>query len=154
MRLVLGLMIALSLFLTTPADLTDPDGLLWILLGIAAWEIPALWEVMLDLPGGRTIAAVALASGLVIGGGSLIAGQNFWSAPLQWYSYAWLTVVLGIQSISFVVAAAIATPGCEWRALPHLIARLRGDRVIPFAACQLHIERLDRASRWRSPADS
>lgn len=150
-RFGLGLAIALSLLLTPPVELTDPDGLFWMLLAIAIWEIPGLWETALDLAAGRTVAAVAVTGGLVIGVGSLLAGNEFWSAPLQWYSYAWMTLVLGIQSISFAVAAVIATPGCEWRALPHLIARLRGDRVTPFAACQLHIERLDRASRSRGP---
>lgn len=147
----MGLGIAFSLLLTPPGDLTDPDGLLWALLGIAIWEVPALWETMLDLPAGRTVAAVAVVSGLVIGVASLLAGNDFWSTPLQWYAYVWLAAVLGIQSVSFVVAAAIATPGCEWRALPHLVARLRGETVIPFAACQLHLERLDRTSPSRRP---
>jgi hypothetical protein len=39
--------------------------------------------------------------------------------------FVWLLYTLGHLGVSFVLAAVIATPGCEMRSLPQLGAKLR-----------------------------
>ena len=61
------------------------------------------------------VAAVASVASMLLNGEPL-------ATPLGWLVVAWLSYVYGHLALSFVLAAFLATPGCEMRALPHLWA--------------------------------
>lgn len=62
-------------------------------------------------------AAVSVAS-------MLLNGEPF-ATPLGWFVVVWLLYVYGHLALSFVLAAVLATPGCEMRAPPHLWAIIK-----------------------------
>jgi hypothetical protein len=62
---------------------------------------------------------------------------------LGWLVYVLIVTVDGLLALSFLLAAALRTPGCEWRALPHLRARLSGEKTA-FHPCAIYLHRLDR----------
>ena len=53
---------------------------------------------------------------------SYFAYETFLGPPLAWFMIAWLVYVYAHLAISFFLSAILATPGCEMRALPHLLA--------------------------------
>ncbi len=61
-------------------------------------------------------------------GGSISYTMNgtVWSSPLNWIVWAWLTYEFAHLTLSFVLAAVLATPGCEMRAVPHLLSMIQG----------------------------
>lgn len=61
---------------------------------------------------------------------------------LGWFMYMVVVVVIGLMALSFYLAALLRTPGCEWRAIPHLIAKARGVET-KFHACSIYLHRLD-----------
>lgn len=151
MRVGIGLGMAVLLLLTPPVEMPDPDGLFWILLAVAVWETAGLWQTLLGLRKGWVATGVLALVGVVLALIGTVVGSPFWSAALQMFAYTWMAGVLGLQAVSFLVAGVISTPGCEWRAIPHLIAILRG-RQVRFASCSLHLESLDRNEAPRDPA--
>ena len=60
--------------------------------------------------------------------GSFAAYGIVWGPPLAWFIMAWVSYLYTHLAISFFLSAVLATPGCEMRALPHLIAKL-GNRA-------------------------
>lgn len=68
---------------------------------------------------GVTLIAFAAISALVTGtADGLVLG-----VPLN----LWLIYFYGHLGVSFVLAAVLATPGCEMRAIPELLGRVRGE---------------------------
>jgi hypothetical protein len=55
-----------------------------------------------------------------------------------------LLVFFGVLSVSFPVAIAMRTPGCELNALPRLVARLRGRADAETRRCLLGVDLLDK----------
>lgn len=51
---------------------------------------------------------------------------TWWSPTLGHFAWLFVLYTFGHLGLSFVLAAAIATPGCEMRALPHLWTLLAG----------------------------
>lgn len=49
-----------------------------------------------------------------------------WTPLLAWFLVGWLLYVYTHLGASFVLSALLATPGCEMRAIPHLLGVLRG----------------------------
>ena len=57
--------------------------------------------------------------------------------------WLWLVYFYSHLGVSFVLAAAIATPGCEMRAIPELIGRLTGRRTEEHHCPASFITRID-----------
>lgn len=57
--------------------------------------------------------------------------------------WLWLAYFYGHLGVSFLLAAAIATPGCEMRAIPDLYGRLTGRRVKEHHCPASFITRID-----------
>ncbi|MGH9251055.1 MAG: hypothetical protein ACRD0W_16260, partial [Acidimicrobiales bacterium] len=58
--------------------------------------------------------------------------------------YAGDIVVFGALSVSFPVAIAARTPGCEFNAMPRLVARVRGAPDEETRRCILGVDLLDK----------
>lgn len=54
----------------------------------------------------------------------------FWAPPLGLLLWIVTVYTLGHLGVSFLLAVFLATPGCEMRAIPDLIGRLRGRKAL------------------------
>ena len=90
---------------------------------------------------------VFLAGAVVLGSVGYLAAGEVWTAALAAWVYAGDLLVFGALSVSFPVAIATRTPGCELNALPRLVARLRGTADEETRRCLLGVDLLDRQPR-------
>lgn len=51
---------------------------------------------------------------------------NWFGPPLAWAFLAWMAYTYAHLGLSFLLSAVAATPGCEMRAIPHVLGRLTG----------------------------
>ncbi len=127
-----------------------PDQLFfWLLMAFFFWILPHVvnigfgtsWRRGPQVVVGGVSAAVA-AFGLVVHGSA-------WTEALGWVLLVWLLYESLHLGASFVLAAALATPGCEMRALPELWSRVRG-RASAEHYCPGFLDGLDRWERSRA----
>jgi hypothetical protein len=90
---------------------------------------------------------VFLAGAAALGSVGYLASGEVWTAALAAWVYAGDLLVFGALSVSFPVAIAMRTPGCELNALPRLVARLRGTADAETRRCLLGVDLLDRQQR-------
>ena len=78
----------------------------------------------------RRLPLVAIVALFVLAGlvGWMRTGA-FWSPILGGVVLVWLIYIYAHLGLSFILAAVLATPGCEMRAVPHLWALLRGRQT-------------------------
>jgi hypothetical protein len=96
---------------------------------------------------------VFLAGAAAIGSASHLAAGQLWTTALAAWVYAGDLLVFGALSVSFPVAIATRTPGCELNAIPRLVARLRGTTDKQTRRCLLGVDLLDKHQlrlRWRA----
>jgi hypothetical protein len=87
---------------------------------------------------------VFLAGAAAIGSASYLASGEIWTTALAAWVYAGDLLVFAALSVSFPVAIATRTPGCEFNALPRLVARLRGTADAETRRCLLGVDLLDK----------
>ena len=87
---------------------------------------------------------VFLAGAAAIGSASYLTSGEIWTTALAAWVYAGDLLVFGALSVSFPVAIATRTPGCELNALPRLVARLRGRADAETRRCLLGVDLLDK----------
>jgi hypothetical protein len=90
---------------------------------------------------------VFLAGAVVLGAAGYLAAGELWTTALAAWVYAGDLLVFAALSVSFPVAIATRTPGCELNALPRLVARLRGTADTETRRCLLGVDLLDRPPR-------
>ena len=66
--------------------------------------------------------------------------------------FAWLAYFYGHLGISFVLAAVLATPGCEMRAIPELVGRITGHAAAEHHCPASFIAKIDAWERRRATA--
>lgn len=79
-----------------------------------------------------------------IGAASHLAAGEIWTIALAAWVYAGDLLVFGALTVSFPVALATRTPGCELNAIPTLVARRRGTTDEETRRCILGVDLLDR----------
>lgn len=96
---------------------------------IAFWLLPDVVNIGFNIRWGRRsqqlflwLAAMAIVADLIFFGA-------LWAPPLGWLVLIMSVFTLVYLGGSHVLAALIGTPGCEMRAIPHLLAKLRGESV-------------------------
>jgi hypothetical protein len=87
---------------------------------------------------------VFLAGAVVLGSVGYLAAGEVWTTALAAWVYAGDLLVFGALTVSFLVAIATRTPGCELNAIPRLVARLRGTTDAETRRCILGVDLLDR----------
>ena len=98
----------------------------WLTVGIGLWLFPYVINIgfTVNLRGWpRALAAVIMFG--TVGLGFAITGAT-WSAIAAVVFALWIGYTFGHLGVSFLLASALATPGCEMRAIPHLSAMLSG----------------------------
>jgi hypothetical protein len=119
-----------------------------VLIGIAftLWLVPDVVNIGwgTNWKAWPRYAAAGILIVWVIGGGLL--GGSWWSPGLGRFAWLLCLYTFGHLGLSFVLAAAIATPGCEMRAIPHLWTLVTG-RATKEHFCPAFLARLD---AWES----
>lgn len=125
-RLLLGAYLSFHAWqVLTVTDVGDVDHpMMWVSVIVALWLLPPVVNIGFGVDGKRHHQRALIVLGV------LAAGTGWWlygtplSLPTWWWMkgialYTWTHL-----GLSFVFAAILATPGCEMRAIPDLIARL------------------------------
>ena len=124
------------------SDLSNPT--FWAFAALLLWLFPTVvnigfgltWSHWLPRTGVIAAAVITSAIGLAASGGS--AGPATW-----WFVRLWMIYVAGHLGFSFVLAAVLGTPGCEMRAIPHLVGLITGRRRAEHD-CPAFLDNLDR----------
>lgn len=141
-RLLLGVGTASMLLLTSPTELNHPDGLFWFLALYAFLSLPDVFDVLLSRRLRVNSQLLFLALVAIATAANLIMYKQIWAPILAILVYGMIVVVIGALTISFLLAALLRTPGCEWRAIPHLLARLKGQDIVGHP-CSIYLHKLD-----------
>ena len=115
------------------------------------WLLPYVFNLTFRRRWGPWPTVVFVLGGAALGlAGYLVSGE-FWNVVLAGWVYAGDLLVMAALAVSFPVAVATRSPGCELGAIPWLISRRRGRTYeTPRPGCAVGLERLDRwEARWR-----
>jgi hypothetical protein len=145
-RLTMGALCLYLVWVTmATADVGDIDNLgilFWFAFGI--WVLPALVNIGLGRKWGMwppRIVGMALAVGAALVG--YVSYGAVLSEPLWWVIKVGIIYIFGHLGVSFVLASILATPGCEMRAIPHLVGTISG-RASKEHYCPGFIDNVDR----------
>jgi hypothetical protein len=115
------------------------------------WMLPYVFNFTFRRRWGPWPTVVFVVSGAVLGvAGYLVTGE-FWNPVVATWVYAGDLLVLAALAVSFPVAVATRSPGCELGAIPWLIARRRGGTYEPpRLSCVVGLDHFDRReATWR-----
>ena len=98
----------------------------WLAVAIAFYAFPYVVNIGFTRSWGRKPQYMILVATALAAGWSLVQYGSLWAPPLGALLLVWLLYVFGHLGVSLVLASAIATPGCEMRAIPHLWTLLTG----------------------------
>lgn len=105
---------------------TVPTAILfWIAVGIGILNFNHVVNLGLGKSWGRRPQFVVLAGTAVATLLDLIFYGAWWAPPLGLFTWGWLLLMFIPLGIAFLLAAVLATPGCEMRSYNHLISRLQ-----------------------------
>ena len=119
---------------------------------LTLWLLPYVFNVTFRPRWGPWPSIVFVAAGATIGlAGYLVSGE-FWNPVVAGWVYAGDLLVMAALAVSFPLATATRSPGCELGAIPWLIARRRGKiDAWPRPGRVVGLDYLDRwEASWRS----
>jgi hypothetical protein len=122
-------------------DLIESD--FWFITVFTLCLLPDVFNIGLRRHWGVWPLVVFLAGAAAIGSVGDLAAREFWTTALAAWVYAGDLLVFTALSVSFPVAIATRTPGCELNAVPRLVARLRGMADVETRRCILGVDLLD-----------
>jgi hypothetical protein len=122
-------------------DLIESD--FWFITLLTLCLLPDVFNIGLRRRWGLWPLVVFLAGAAAIGLVGYLAASEFWTTALAAWVYAGDLLVFAALSVSFPVAMATRTPGCELNAVPRLVARLRGTADAETRRCILGVDLLD-----------
>jgi hypothetical protein len=148
-RVVLGAVVVYALVeLVTKWDVFRDQDLIesdfWFITLFTLCLLPDVFNIGLRRRWGVWPLVVFLAGAAAIGSVGYLASGEVWTTALAVWVYASDLLVFAALSVSFPVAIATRTPGCEFNAMPRLIARLRGTADEETRRCLLGVDLLDK----------
>lgn len=106
-----------------------PDQLFfWAVVALFFWILPHVVNLGFGRSWGHRPQLVLAAALAVVAAVGLATRGAAWTPALGWAILLWLLYESFHLGTSFVLSAAIGTPGCEMRAIPDLWSRLSGKR--------------------------
>ena len=124
----------------------------WVFTAFALWVTPAVVNIGFAKNWRRKPQLFLLAGAALAIVADLAFYGSWWGPPLGLLVWTWLLYFCAHLGVSFVLAAFIATPGCEMRALPHLWMLITG-RATQEHYCPGFLDSLDRWElRWSARA--
>jgi hypothetical protein len=112
--------------------------------------LPYLFDLTFRRRWGLWPAIVFVAGGAALGLAGWMVSGEFWNLVLAGWVYAGDLLVFAALAISFPVAIATRSPGCELGAIPWILARRRGATYeVLRPGCAVGLDYLDRwEARW------
>ena len=123
------------------SDLNNPS--LWLLIGLGLLLITYVVNIGFGVSIGswpRYLSVGLFAIAAVI---SFLIQDTILGTPLWLTTTSWLIYVYGHLGLSFLLAAILATPGCEMRAIPQLFG-MAMSRDVTEHYCPAFIDNVDR----------
>jgi hypothetical protein len=156
-RVVLGVAAVYALVeLVTKWDIFRDQNLIesdfWFVTVFTLCLVADVFNIGLRRRWGVWPIVVFLAGAAALGSASYLAAGEVWTTALAAWVYAGDLLVFGALSVSFPVAIATRTPGCEFNALPRLVARLRGTADEETRRCLLGVDLFDKQPMRRRGA--
>ena len=102
---------------------------LWIGAALAFLVFPYVVSIGFRRDWGRWPQAAILLMAMAASGASLFIYGSVWGPPVAWLVVLWLVYVYGHLGLCFALSGLFATPGCEMRAIPHLIGQIFKQEV-------------------------
>ena len=150
-RFLLGILILKLvyewLFIIDSSGYTQPFILLWIVVSVAL--IPYVVNIGFGIKSGAMARYTLVSTWIVTGIMGFIAEGIVRSEFLWTVIKITQIYVYGHLGISFLLSAILSTPGCEMRAIPHLLGKVSG-RGSQEHYCPGFIDNIDRWERERS----
>lgn len=132
-RLALGSALLLSAYSAAhrisagiPVSSSASDPFYWLAAALSLYFLRDVIDGGFGRSWGRWAQVAVLVLGVAAAGVDVLLQGSVWAPALGWLVNGLMLVVLGYLGLNLVIQALVATPGCEVRVLPHLIARLRG----------------------------
>ncbi len=100
----------------------------WVIIGLYLFSY--VINIGFRKQWGKKPQLVIIALAFVASFIGFMAYNNFWGPPLAWFLIIWLSYSYIHLGISFILSGILATPGCEMRAISHLIAKLNNRSEI------------------------
>jgi len=100
----------------------------WFITLFTLCLLPDVFNIGFRRRWGAWALVIFLAVGAAIRSVGYFASGEIWTSALAAWVYVGDVVVFGALAVSFPVAIAMRTPGCEFNAIPRLVARVRGTR--------------------------
>ena len=122
-------------------DLIESD--FWFITLFTLCLLPDVFNIGLRRRWGVWPLVAFLAGAAAIGAASYLAARELWTTALAAWVYAGDLLVFTALGVSFPVAIATRTPGCELNAVPRLVDRLRGRADAETRRCILGVDLLD-----------
>ncbi|MFP6616954.1 MAG: hypothetical protein VCB26_11170 [Candidatus Hydrogenedentota bacterium] len=123
---------------TNPGIITAPNApsnlSYWIPVGLAFALLSWTVNLAFGMKWGKWPSLIAAAVGFAAVGIDIAMYDSFWGVPLAAVVTVVSVYVHGHMGIGHVIAGIVATPGCEMKAIPHLISIVRGSSS-QFVAC-------------------
>lgn len=121
-----------------------------ISMGFIFWVMPYVVNIGWSLNSKRTPQIVVVLLSLILGGFDYVSTGLFYGPTLKVFTLVWFFYTAIHLGISMVLAALLATPGCEMRAIPQLWGTMTGRHTREHY-CPGFLNGLD---RWERGADS
>lgn len=149
-RLILG---ALCLWLvwqlatqSDTADLYNPS--FWVFAAFGLVLAPYVVNIGFGVKWGAWPRVVTVVVVLAAAAFGVASTRSILSTPVWVTITVWMAYIYGHLGVSFVLSAILATPGCEMRAIPHLLGIvLRNEAREHY--CPGFIEHIDEWERYR-----
>jgi hypothetical protein len=116
----------------------------WLITLFTLCLLPDVFNIGLRRRWGVWPLVVFLAGAVALGLAGYLAAGAVWTTALAGWVYAGDLLVFGALAVSFPVAIATRTPGCELNAILRLVARLRATTDEETRRCLLGVDLLDR----------
>ncbi len=123
-------------------DLIESD--FWFITLFTLCLLPDVFNIGLRRRWGVWPLVIFLAGAAAIGSVGYLAAGEVWTTALAAWVYAGDLLVFAALSVSFPVAIVTRTPGCEFNAIPRLVARLRGTSDEETRRCLLGVDLFDK----------
>jgi hypothetical protein len=118
----------------------------WVLVSLALWGTSYVFNIAFGLSFGQKTRTAAIAGALLAGLIGFVSSGRFPNPAFGAYLWTWFAVLTVLLGPAHLLAALLATPGCEMRSYAHAATLLRGGDV-DAVVCPGGIDRFDHVGR-------
>ncbi len=118
---------------------------------VALWLLGMMVNIAFGVTWGDRLYWILLGLAVLTLSLSLAVSGAIWAVPFSLLVFIVILYTTAHLGISLILAAILATPGCEMRSIPHLIAILEKRDLVDERSCPYGLTRFDeREARRRS----